>query len=210
MQSFFFCVSGQHGISSAIDAMSDIPTLDGPIAATGETNGAMTSPAITKTASKRPIRRRKFIAYLAMARGTGEAKVFHMLATINVRSPANLPKVGETPLRWMRWSRSLPARASGRILARDSGLTVVPPDTSNWGEASPSRSLCWQSDRDPYGPKRPMAGSVEGRLWLEIEHGRARARLPPKHSSRYHQDGRLLSQYLSKWLPYQLRQSELS
>mgnify|MGYP007021852483 FL=1 len=73
LQLLFFCVSGQHGMSPDIDAMSDIATLDDPIAATGEVNGAAISPAITKIASRRPIRRQKVITYIAMASEIGKA-----------------------------------------------------------------------------------------------------------------------------------------
>jgi hypothetical protein len=45
-------------MSSDIDARSDIATVDDPIATTGVPSGAATSPAITKIASRRPMKQR--------------------------------------------------------------------------------------------------------------------------------------------------------
>lgn len=56
-----FCSSGQHGMSADVADMSVITAAGTRFAAAGATNGARARPAITKTASIRPMMRRRFM-----------------------------------------------------------------------------------------------------------------------------------------------------
>ena len=60
-QLLFFCPSGQHCMSPDIAAISLISPKASRLAADDVTSGAATSPAITKTASRRAMSRRRFI-----------------------------------------------------------------------------------------------------------------------------------------------------
>jgi hypothetical protein len=62
-QLLLFCPSGQHCMSSDIAAILLISPTGIRFATTGDTSGATTSPTITKTASKRPMSRRRFMTY---------------------------------------------------------------------------------------------------------------------------------------------------
>src|SRR6266478_3085103 len=75
-----FSPSGQHGMSAGIVDISLISPTGGRLAAAGVTSGAATSPTITKTASRRQMSRRKFMAYHHTGRGTWEGRSFHMFA----------------------------------------------------------------------------------------------------------------------------------
>jgi hypothetical protein len=81
-QFLFFCPSGQHGMSPDIAAMSLISLTDSRFAAAGDTSGATTSPAITKTASKRPMSRRRFMSQHHTAGATWEGRSFHIVARL--------------------------------------------------------------------------------------------------------------------------------
>jgi hypothetical protein len=69
-------------MSPDIAAMSLISLTDSRFAAAGDTSGAATSPAITKTASKRPMSRRKFMSQHHTAGATWEGRSFHIVARL--------------------------------------------------------------------------------------------------------------------------------
>src|SRR5258708_39530682 len=79
-QLLFFCPSGQHGMSPDIAAISLISPTGRRFAAAGVTRGAATKPTITKTASKRPMRRRRFMTYHHTEWGTWEGCFLRMFA----------------------------------------------------------------------------------------------------------------------------------
>lgn len=76
-QLLLFWPSGQHGMSPDIAVIS---AAAGGFAAAGVTSGAATSPTITKTASKRPMSRRRFMAYHHTGLGAWEAPLLHIVA----------------------------------------------------------------------------------------------------------------------------------
>ncbi len=78
-QLLLFCPSGQHGMASEIAAISVISAAI-RVAAAGVTSGAATSPTITKTVSKRPMSRRRFMAHHHTWLGAWEAPSFHIVA----------------------------------------------------------------------------------------------------------------------------------
>ena len=72
-QLLLFWPSGQHGMSPDIAVISVISAAAGRFAAAGVTSGAATSPTITKTASKRPMSRRRSMAHHHTGLGAWEA-----------------------------------------------------------------------------------------------------------------------------------------
>src|SRR5258708_26795426 len=62
-QLLFFCPSGQHGMSPDMADISLISLKGSSFAAAGATSGAAASPTITKTASRRPMSRRRFMTH---------------------------------------------------------------------------------------------------------------------------------------------------
>src|SRR6266850_1131884 len=82
-QLLFFCPSGQHGMSPDIADISLISPTGSGFAAAGVTSGAATSPTITKTASRRPMSRRRFMTHHHTGQGTWEGRSLHMFATPN-------------------------------------------------------------------------------------------------------------------------------
>lgn len=68
-QSLFFCFSGQQGMSPDMPDPSVVVAKDPCFAAAGVTSGCETSPAITRTASKRQMNRQRTIA--PISHGTG-------------------------------------------------------------------------------------------------------------------------------------------
>src|SRR5882762_316855 len=81
-QLLFFCPSGQHGMSPDMADISLISPTGSGFAAAGVTSGAATSPTITKTASRRPMSRRRFMVHHHTRRGTWEGG-----STSHIRQP---------------------------------------------------------------------------------------------------------------------------
>lgn len=88
-QLLLFWPSGQQGIASDIAAISVISATARRFAAAGVTSGAATSPTITKTATRRPMSRRRFITRYPTGPGTWEGPSLHMFAR-----GVSLPKKG--------------------------------------------------------------------------------------------------------------------
>ena len=81
-QLLLFCPSGQHGMSPDMADISLISPTGSGLAAAGVTSGAATSPTITKTASRRPMSRRRFMAHHHTGGGTWEGS-----STSHIRQP---------------------------------------------------------------------------------------------------------------------------
>jgi hypothetical protein len=79
-QPLFFCPSGQQGMSPDIADISLVSATGSRFAAAGVTSGATTNPTITKTASRRPMSRRRFMSYHHTGWGTWEGCSLHMFA----------------------------------------------------------------------------------------------------------------------------------
>src|SRR5258706_16379691 len=83
-QLLFFSPSGQHGMSPDMADISLISPTGSGFAAAGVTSGAATSPTITRTASRRPMSRRRFMTYHHTGQGTWEGR-----STSHVRQPTS-------------------------------------------------------------------------------------------------------------------------